>query len=277
MDDIYKYLDYREFLRDHYTFNKSCHGFFSFRYVAGKTGLDASFYVKVLNKQKHIANTAIQTLIGFLKLSKREGTYFSTLVHFNKAKTTDQETFYLQKLLMLRKPVATVLENNLYEYFATWWNVVLREELNIIPFRGDYEELGNRLWPSISSVQAQRSIALLEKLGLIEKDASGNWRPKQDFLTTNGVDHIKAVRSFQKSVLKLAASAIDTIPKDERDYSTLTVSASKKCIEFIRERMSELRNEIFEIVRKDEQAEEVYQVNFQIFPLTRNNVKKRPA
>ena len=51
MEDILNYLDYREYLRDHFNESKKKHSFFSFRYVAGKTGLDASFYVKVLNKR----------------------------------------------------------------------------------------------------------------------------------------------------------------------------------------------------------------------------------
>ncbi len=275
MDDIFKYLDYREYLHDHYSYNKSCHRYFSFRYVAGKTGLDASFYVKVLNKQKHIANSAIPTLTGFLKLSKREGSYFSMLVHFNKAKSTDQETYYLQKLLLLRKPAATVLDNDLYEYFTSWWNVVLRDELNIVAFKDDYDELASRLHPAITSQQARRSIKLLEKLGLIKLDEAGAWRPAHDFITNNGIDHAKAIRSYQKSVLKLAASAIDTVPKEHRDVSTLTVSASRTCIESIRERINDIRHEIIELVRKDENAEEVYQINFQVFPLTRNSTKNK--
>ncbi|MBN1308221.1 MAG: TIGR02147 family protein [Chitinispirillaceae bacterium] len=274
MDDIFKYLDYRDYLRDHFHYNKSCHRFFSFRYVAGKTGLDASFYVKVLNKQKHIANSAIPILATFLKLSKRESSYFSTLVHFNKAKSTDQETFYLQKLLLLRKPVTTVLDNDLYEYLASWWNVALREELNIISFQEDYNDLASRFHPALSLQQAQRSIKLLQKLGLITSDGTGALRPTHDFVTTSGVDQIKAVRSYQKSALKLATRAIDTVPKELRDISTLTVSASRQCFETIRERINDLRREIIELVRKDKDFEEVYQINFQVFPLTRNKAKK---
>lgn len=275
MNDFFKYLDYREYLRDHYNENKSSHRYFSFRYIARKTGLDASFYVKVINKQKHIANSAIPTMINFLKLSKREGAYFSTLVHFNKSKTTDQESFYLQKLLLLRKPAATVLENDLYEYFASWWNVAIREELNIIDFTDNFADLAGRLHPPVSLQQVKRSISLLEKLGLIQKDSQGRWKPTHNFLTNNGVDNAKAIRSYQKSGLKLAATAIDSIPREERDISTLTISASSECLEIIRERLTEIRREIIETVRKEKDVEEVYQLNFQIFPLTKNRAKNR--
>ena len=276
MDDLFKYLDYREYLRDHYDHNKSCHRYFSFRYVAGKTGLDASFYVKVLNKQKHIANNAIPILSTFLKFNKRETSYFSTLVHFNKAKSADQETFYLQKLLMLRTPAATVLDNDLCEYLASWWNVVIREQLNIIDFQDNIDDLASRLHPAVSPAQIQRSLRLLQKLGLIAPDVNGVLRPTHDFVSNSGVDQVKAVRSYQKSVLKLAMAALETVPKESRDISTLSVSASRACYDTICERITTLRHEIIELVRKDTNPEEVYQVNFQIFPLTRNQLKNQP-
>jgi uncharacterized protein (TIGR02147 family) len=276
MDDIFKYLDYREYLRDHYDYNKSCHRYFSFRYVAGKTGLDASFYVKVLNKQKHIANSAIPALTAFLKLNKRETSYFSILVHFNKAKSADQETFYLQKLLLLRTPAATVLDNDLYEYLASWWNVVIREQLNIVKFTGDCDELASRIHPTVTPAHIQRSIKLLQKLGLVAPDENGVLRPAHDFVSSSGIDQVKAVRSYQKSVLKLAMAALESVPKEHRDISTLTVSASRRCFETICERITTLRHEIIELVRKDTDPEEVYQLNFQIFPLTRNSAKNQP-
>jgi uncharacterized protein (TIGR02147 family) len=275
MDDIFSYLDYREYLRDHYNYNKSCHGYFSFRYVAGKTGLDASFYVKVLNKQKHIANTAISTLIQFLKLNKKEGVYFTTLVYFNKAKTADQESLYLQKLLLLRKSSATLIENDLYEYFAAWWNVAIREELNILNFTDNYDDLASRIHPAISVQQARRSIKLLLKLGLIKPNDENILKPTHEFLTTNGLDNAKAVRAYQKMVLKLASSAIDLVPRDDRDISTLTISTSRNCLEAIRERLSEVRREIMEIIRQDQNTEEVFQINIQIFPLTRNSSRQQ--
>ena len=147
--------------------------------------------------------------------------------------------------------------------------------MSILPFKEDYDDLASRLHPSISSQQAQRSIKLLLKLGIIAPDSTGILRPVKDFVTTSGTDQAKAVRSYQKSTLKLAVGAIDTLPKEFRDISTLTVSVSRQCIESIRDRISEMRHEIIELIRKDKDLEEVYQINFQLFPLTRNSTKNK--
>jgi uncharacterized protein (TIGR02147 family) len=68
----------------------------------------------------------------------------------------------------------------------------------------------------------------------------------------------------------LGAEAIDRVPKSDRDITTLTVSTSHACLEEIRERIAEVRREIMEIVRKEGKAEDVFQINFQVFPITRN-------
>ncbi len=274
MNPIFKYLDYRDYLKDHYRFNKRNHRFFSFRYIARKTGIDASFYTKILNKKKHVSETGIASLIDFLKLDKLESDYFTTLVHFSKAKQGDEKNYYFDKLVSLRRPMAKTLEKDKYDYFSAWWNAVIREELNIISFKGNFDELAASLLPPITLSQARQSIESLEKLNLVRKNAAGVYKPADSFVINDGKTLPSAVRSFQKEMIDLASTAIDKIPKQDRDISTLTVSTTRACIETIQERLAHVRNEIIELVKKEENAEEVYQINFQVFPVTRNSSQK---
>jgi uncharacterized protein (TIGR02147 family) len=276
MDGIFKYMDYRDYLRDHYQFNKGNHRFFSLRYIAQKTGIDASYYIKIVKKKKHIAERAIAVMIDFLKLDNREAEFFTTLVRFNKAKQRDQELMYFEKLVTLREPQAKTIGNDIYEYFSSWLNVALREELNIISFTDDFSDLVSRLQPAVSALQARQSIALLEKLGIIKKSKSGMYKPADPFIVTDGATRPAEVRSFQKEMLGLAAAVLERTAKADRDISTLTVSTTRACFETICRRLGEIRNEIMELVKKESRAEEVYQINFQVFPLTRNGeIEKR--
>jgi uncharacterized protein (TIGR02147 family) len=270
MIDIFEYLEYQDFLRDHYKSSKHSQRFFSFRYIALKTGLDASFYVKVLNKQKHISEAAVPKLVDFLKLNKRESEYFTALVRFNKAKRPEQERLYFEKLLALRNPVSKSLDKDKYDYFSSWRNVAVWEELKVAPFKGDFAGLGSRLNPALSAAQAKSSVRLLEKLGMVVREKDGTYRATDQFVSSDGVTRAVAVRAFQKEMSMLAAEAIERIPKEQRDISTLTLSTSAACLEAIRERLSEVRQEIMEMVKMDGKADEVYQLNFQVFPLTRN-------
>jgi uncharacterized protein (TIGR02147 family) len=275
MDDVFKYMDYRDYLRDHYQFNKGTHRFFSLRYIARKTGIDASYYIKILNKKKHISERTIPVLVDFLKLDKLEADYFTILIHYNKAKQHDQELFYFEKLVSLRKPSNKIIENDLYGCFSSWWIVALREELNIIAFTGDFTDLADRFQPDVTVSQIRRAIGLLDKLGMIREDSSGIYGPAESFIMTDGSTRAEEVRSFQKETLNLALTALDRIKKEERDISTLTVSTTRACFETICKRLDEIRNEIMELVKREPKAEEVYQINFQAFPLTRNAEKEQ--
>jgi uncharacterized protein (TIGR02147 family) len=275
MDNIFDYMDYRDYLRDHYQFNKGNHRFFSLRYIARKTGIDASYYIKIVNKKKHIADRAIPVLIEFLKLEKSEALFFTTLVHYNKARQRDQELLYFEKLVSLRKPSAKVIAKDLYGYFSSWWNVALREELSIVPFCDDFNDLAGRLQPDVTVSQAKRSIGLLEKLGMIQKSKSGCYKPVDPFIINDGMSNPAEIRSFQKETINLALTALDRLPKQSRDISTLTVGTTRACFDTICQRLAELRNEIVELVRREDTAEEVYQINFQVFPLTRNAEKEK--
>jgi uncharacterized protein (TIGR02147 family) len=82
-----------------------------------------------------------------------------------------------------------------------------------------------------------------------------------------------AVKNFQKDMIRLAMEALDRVPREDRDISTLSISTSRDCLEAIRERLAEMRREIMDLVRREEKTEEVYQLNFQIFPLTQNSTR----
>ncbi len=270
MKNIFDYLDYRDYLKDVYRAGKRRYGFYSYRYISQKTGIDASFFVKVIQKQKHIADKAIPVLSKFLNLKKRESDYFTTLVYFNKAKTQEKIKFYFEKMIALRAPHSIVLEKEKYQYFSSWYNIAIRELINILPFSDDYASLGARLLPPISAAKAKASVRLLEQLDLIRKDENGRYKITDNFVSTDGVVRSISVRTFQKEMAQLGKESIERVPKTERDVSTITLSTSKTCLKAIQERLAEVRHEIIQMVEMEKSVEEVYQLNFQIFPLTQN-------
>jgi uncharacterized protein (TIGR02147 family) len=269
MKSLFEYLDYRDYLKDHYEFNKERYPFFSYRYIAGKTGLDASFYVKVLQKQLHVSDRAVVPLAEFLKLGKKETDYFRTLVKFNRAKQLDKSRFFFEKLLEQREPRISTLDAAKYEYLTTWYNIAIRELINCTRFSGDCRALAAKLDPPITTAEARHAIELLEKLSLIVKGSDGVYTLTDQFVTTGESWSSLAIENFQKEAIALAQSSLQRIPKKNRETSTVTVSISKKCFAAMKERLREVRKELLEMARLDDHPEAVFHVNFQIFPLSK--------
>lgn len=269
-NSIFDYLDYRDYIGDHFKYNKAHHSYFSYRYINLKTNLDPGFYVKVIQKQKHIADTTIVILSKFFEFDQKEAEYFRILVQFNKAKKPELEKLYFEKLQSFKLPEAKILDWSMYDYFLKWHTIAIREEINTIAFDGDYDDLAQRFVPQISADEARDAVALLEKLKLIRRDNDNKYEIVDSFVASDGSIKTFAIREFQKQMCRLGMESIDRIPKDERDISTLTISTSKKCLEIIKDKLATVRKEIVDIIGKEKTVEEVYQINFQIFPLTRN-------
>lgn len=273
MHSLFTYLEYRDFLRDWFEDQKQAHPYMSYRYVGNKVGLDASFLVKVFSKQLHLAPRSVKPWMEFLKLSKRERAYFEHLYAFSKSKKQLECKMLFEKLSALRAPNAHILEADKYDFFKEWYHVVLYELIRFYPFGGDYGKLGAQLEPKISRKKAQESIELLARLGLIERREDGTYAARDASLSAGGKWEPGIVREFQKQNIMLGCDALDTIPKEERDISTVTLSLSRPAFVEARERIAQLRRELLELARNDTDHDDVYQMNFQVFPVTRTQRK----
>jgi uncharacterized protein (TIGR02147 family) len=69
--------------------------------------------------------------------------------------------------------------------------------------------------------------------------------------------------------------AIDRFPPSERDVSSLTIGISKKSYSLIKQEIQEFKNRIIRIVDDDEDSDQVYNVNVQLFPLSKNAEKEK--
>jgi uncharacterized protein (TIGR02147 family) len=275
LKSIFDYLEYREYLKDHYESNKLRNSFFSYRYIAAKTGLDSSFYVKVLQKQLHISAKALPVVINFLNLNKKESDYFTLLVKFNRAKNQDEMKLYFEKLIEFREPRTRALDAEKYEYYSKWYYIAIRELLNYYQFDGDFKSLAAKLNPPISEAKARRALELLVKLRLVKKRDDGYYELTDQFVTTGESWNSIAIENYQRETIRLAGESIRRIPKQDRETSTVTVSVSRKCFKSMKERLREVRKELLEMARIDNDPDGVYQINFQVFPLTRADHREK--
>jgi uncharacterized protein (TIGR02147 family) len=271
MIDIFQYTDYRKFLHDFYEAEKKRNPHYSHRYIAQKVGFTSSgFFSKILQDKTNISNDLALQFADFLKLKKNEAEYFGLLVFFNQAKSHADKKRWFEKIVAFSKSKVIIVQVSQYEFFQKWYYVAIRELLAFYKFSGDFQQLGRMIDPPISEAQAKKAVLLLEKLDLIKKDENGVYR-QTDTLIGAGYD-VKsvAINNFQISMLDLAKESIDRFPKDERDISTLTLSFSKELYNTIHEKLKGFRRDILELVKNDANAvDRVYQVNFQIFPLSK--------
>ena len=123
--------------------------------------------------------------------------------------------------------------------------------------------------PPITESQARRSVALLEKLGLIQRNNEGDYSLVTRFITPGEEVRPLAIREFQKETMLLAIEALQHIPKDDRHISTVTLSLSPDGEEKLKECILHFRNEIQKVALQDVNVSKVFQINVQLFPISK--------
>ena len=265
---IFDYLDFVKFLRDYYDARHANERWFSYRYIQSKTGIDPGYLYKVFQGKKSLPQKKIPSIAQMLGFSKREKEYFTLLVMYGQAKSNESIRLYFEKMLQFREvPVRTMLVGE-YEYYTQWYHAAIRQILAMVPFNGDFTALARMTVPAITPSEAKKSVALLCKLGLVEKQADGAFKTVDKFLSTGENWHSIAVRRFQQETIGLAHRALDTVAKEHRDISTVTVTLSKEAFEEARERIRRFRREMIELVNIGD-PQGVYHVNIQMIPIGR--------
>lgn len=267
MRSVLDYSDYRKFLGDYLADAKKERAELSHRYIQTRMGISSSgFIANVIAGKKNLSPASAAKLARVLKLPKPQAHYFECLVLFNQARTVEDRNEYLAKL---RGTAARTLSASQLTMFAKWYYVVVRAVLSYYPFRGDYAALASQITPAISPDQAREAVTVLEGLGLVKAKPGGIYE-LCDAAVTSG-DEVKStdLASFQLTTMDMAKAALNKAPAGSRDISTLTLSVSEATFREIKAEVQLFRKHLSAIACADKLADRVYQVNIQLFPLTR--------
>ena len=273
LKSIYSYTDYRGYLRDFIAEKQQSHQGYSLRCAALNCGIPSGTLARILNGTRNIGPSLLPKFIEYLKVKKKESEYFSALVHFEHVKSEPKKRACLEQINELRSRCRHHIPEHHYQFFEHWHNAALLELLRIQHNPTDPAVLGSRLVPQVSESKIRKSIDTLRKLGYLLKTEDGALQPSEPFLSTGDSWLSTAVHAFQVAASGLGVDCLDRFDKDERDVSTLTMALSNEAFTKVREILKDARNKIAQVEAQDSNPQRVYQINFQLFPLSRSQEK----
>jgi uncharacterized protein (TIGR02147 family) len=275
MTNIFRYNDYRKFLADYYEEKKKTVQYFSYMNFSRKAGFSSkSFVFNVIKGRKNLSRASVVKLCRLLQLGKTEAAYFESLVYFNQAKNFSERDFYYRQLNAIHHTTteassAKQLRKDQYEFYSNWYHAVIRSLIDLYPSVKEPRTLAAMLFPAITPKQAQKSIELLLRLELIKSQADGSYKVSSKVLTTGQDIQSLAVQRFHLECMNLAANALRELPRDKRNISGLTLGISQEAYAKIEQLIMSCQEEILDIAEKDKKSDRVFQLNFQLFPVSR--------
>lgn len=272
MINLFEYQNYRDYLRAYYNEQKAAKKSFSYRSFSKKAGIQApSFLFYVIEGKRNLTKNSLLKISEAIGHTREEADYFENLVFFNQADNIHDKTLYYSRIVEVRKPFdIQIIPLDRYEYYSTWYHSVIREVVTFLDFRDNYAKLGAALRPQINAKQARASIALLEKLGFIERDQQGLYHQTSNVIGVHPApSDTFIVEKFQMEMLQVALRSYEDIPIYERMSSSTTFSISEETFKLFKMKTREFRKELAEIARLDSSQECVYQLTMNLFPVCR--------
>jgi uncharacterized protein (TIGR02147 family) len=268
---ISDYLDYRQFLRDFYVAQKAKSAAFSHRAFSRRAGLRSSNYLSLVMKgQRDLSSEMAPRFARACGLAKSELELFCELVAYGQAKTTEEKQRALARLARFRKfREAHHLLDEQTAYHEHWYMPAIRELVGLPGFREDPAWIAAGLEPAISERQATQALETLQRLGLLVRDARGRLRQAQALVTTGQGPLGHQVFAYHHAMIDLAKRALDQLPREQRDISSLTLSVGESTLAVLKQRLFELRQELLQLAELEGMPERVVQLNLQLFPLSR--------
>jgi uncharacterized protein (TIGR02147 family) len=231
--------------------------------------------------KKNLSKVSVVGLSRALEHDKEQAEYFENLVFFNQAEDLKTKSMFFDRLCEARcwnssQKKIMLLQKDQYEYFSNWHHSAVRSLIGLYPVRErDTEWISEHVYPRITMLDAQRSIKLLLRLGLVEKSRNGMLKLTAQHITTGSELLDVAALNFYRDTAELARNAIDHLPRHVRNVSGVTVGISRTAYDQIVEEINDFRTRIVNIAGKDIDSDRVYQVSVHFFPLSKTNIRKR--
>ena len=271
MAQIYEYMDYRQYLHDFFEEKKRALRFYSYRLFSQKAGFRSpNFLQLVIKGKRNLSKESVYKFTKALGLNRKEADYFENLIFFNQSKTLEEKRVYLEKIMKYRAQCdPRKIEEAEYAYYSHWYNPVVRELVEALDFKDDFNRLCAAVVPSITGAEAAKSVDLLLKLQFIERKDDGTYAKTAPSLSTGPQVRSVAIANYHRSMLQLASDSLERFDPSDRDITSLTLSLSEETRKAMIERLQQFRRELLDMAEQDEKTGRVIQINFQIFPLSR--------
>jgi uncharacterized protein (TIGR02147 family) len=271
--DVTQFTSYREFLKNLYDRIKTGRKSYSYIRFATDLGLSASNALwLVLTMRRDLSEASAQKIATSLEMPHESRKYFMLLVRHNNARDPGQREACMKELVVLKSQhfMDNGNDENTLEFFQEWYHPVLREMVALDDFKADPDWINERLFLRLLPKQIERSLALLQELKLIRYDET-----RQRYVSTGEqifpsrtVGPLAAVRFHQKAC-ENARESVTAVPSHRRDLNVMTLSISDEAAQKLKDIFHKACEEAMAMESQPQARTEVYQINVQLFALTR--------
>lgn len=273
--DIFQFTEVASFLKAVLSERRTKKSTNSLRQLARRAGFQSPATLSMLIHQKRqLTPSTAEKLAVALGLTGRRRRYLLTMARVASAKSSLDRARHTQELVELRASVdETEIDAKHYKFLSQWYYTCLYVLAGNKDFNDDPQYLSRRLKGLVTPQDVSIALKELCELGVLQKTGSG-YRQIAPAITTKDDVRSTAIYLYHKRMNRLADQALD-LPISDREFNGITVCIPANRIDEVKQKVREFRRELNEFLSQFDEPSEVFQINFQIFPLTEASQNER--
>ncbi len=273
MVNTYMFLETSKLLSEKFNEKKINNASFSIRAWASQMGLSSHGGLQqILAGKRTVPKKYIPGIIKSLDFTTGEAMYFETLIDFEKAKTPEEKDIYYKRLNHLRpnREEVKVVEIENFKYFQNPLHSIVRTMLERKDFENNPEWIRKKMRIKTTKREIEEVIERLVTLGLITEE-KGELKKVHKHIKNKIDVPSKAVEEYHKKMSLMASEEIKNQDINQREYNSFCMNMEK---EKIKDAKKKIRNFVDEFISEFEapnkKSNETYQLNVQLFSLTKD-------
>ena len=268
MKDILEYTNYRQYIADYYA-DKKAKSAFTWQEFATSAGFSSPVYLKYVSEGRfNLSEAAADRMARLMNLADYEREFFVEMVRFDHAKTDAEKRAAFSKMVSIGEAhKAKVVDAESFRFFEDWKKPVLRELAPAMPGAMP-KEIANKCVNEVSAREIVDSIKFQVDSGFLKRVGDSAYVQTDKLIAGDTQSISLAVRSMNRQMASFAVDAIDRFSAEERFISGITMGVSNDAYGKIVEVLRKCREQVQNIILKDDKVEQVLRLNLQLFPLT---------
>ena len=268
MKPIVEYKDYRQYMRDFFEERKR-NSNFTWREFASLSGFVSPTYLKlVCDGKTRLSKPGIAKVARAMGLEGFDYTYFALLVKFGNAKTDAEKESSLQELEReARMNKIRIVDADAIRYYESPMYPIVRELAPLMP-GATFGEMASKIKTPATAVDVREVLQFLVRADLLRRREDGSYEQTQKAVKGSKESIPFAIRAMNRKMTELAVDSIAGDSTDKRHFSSVTMGIDGPTYERISREVDAFRKRIVSIANGCQKIDQVYQVNFQVFPLT---------
>lgn len=230
---------------------------YSLRAFASKLDLNSGTLSSILNGKRKISKKTALRILDRLNLAPDERAEY--LAVFSREDVSQEpKVTYLQ------------ISSDQFRVISEWFHFALLSLLLTDDFKPNVAWIARRLGVSVREVRS--AIQRLVRLGLLVQNKNGSFsRGSPRYETTDDLANI-SVRKSHFETLELARKALEQVPIEFRDFTTVTMAVDPSKISEAKKRIRAFQDSLSDLMESGKRTE-VYRLSMELFPLTKMKSK----